>query len=222
MARRRVTQSAPKLQRETIVQAALVVLDREGLSNLTLRRVATELDVQAPAIYWYFKDKTELIDHMAEAILAENFADARPRDPDTPWEEWLIESMKELRTAMWSHKDGARIVAGAHLLPAKMLAKLFDISLQSLTSAGIPLGIADILIGTVVHFVFGRVIEEQAGPTPEMVQNFRLEEMFEEYPLFIKSARENYPHPEFGDEFEESLRIIIDGAIQRYHLNKMI
>lgn len=218
MARRRITSQAPRLERDAIVRAALTVLNREGLSNLTLRRVASELNVQAPAIYWYFKDKTQLIDYMAEAILAERFGDAEPRKPDEPWQEWLIKSMQEMREAMWSYKDGARVVAGAHLLPAKMLAKLFDLSLQSLTSAGISLSVADILIGVVVHFVFGRVIEEQSGPTPEMVQSFRLEEMFSEYPLFVRSARENYPHTEFSDEFEESLRIIIDGAIKRYNL----
>jgi len=218
MARRRITSQAPRLERDVIVRAALVVLDREGLPNLTLRRVATELNVQAPAIYWYFKYKTELIDHMAEAILTEKFADVQPRPLDQPWQEWLIESMKELREAMWSHRDGARIVAGAHLLPARMLAKLFDVSLQSLTSSGISLSVADVIVGTTVHFVFGRVIEEQSGPTPEMVRSFRLEEKFAEYPTFIRNARENYPNPQFGDEFEESLRIIIDGAIKRYDL----
>lgn len=223
MARRRITSQAPRLERGTIVRAALRVLDREGLSNLTLRRVAGELNVQAPAIYWYFKDKTELIDYMAEAILEEKFADAGPRSSDQPWQEWLIENMKILREAMWSYKDGARIIAGAHLMPAKMLAKLFDISLQSLTSAGMSLATADMIIGVAVHFVFGRVIEEQSSPSPEAVKSFiessSMEETFADYPTFVCSARENYSRSKISDEFEESLRIIIDGAMKYYDLS---
>jgi len=220
MARRRITSKAPKLERKAIIRAALRVLDKEGFSNLTLRRVATELNVQAPAIYWYFKDKTELVDYMAETILEEKFVHATPRTSDQQWQEWLVESMKLLREAMWSYKDGARIIAGAHLMPAKMLAKLFDMSLQSLTSAGMSLATANIIMNTTIHFVFGRVIEEQSSPSPEMIKNFRLEESFAEYPTFVRNARENYLSAEFGDEFEESLRIIIDGATHRYSLKQ--
>lgn len=40
-----------------VVRAALDLLNEVGLDGLTLRRIATELDVQAPALYWHVKNK---------------------------------------------------------------------------------------------------------------------------------------------------------------------
>ena len=50
---------------------ALRLLNEVGLDGLTLRRVAKELNVQAPALYWHFKDKQALLDEMATAMLRE-------------------------------------------------------------------------------------------------------------------------------------------------------
>lgn len=195
-----------------IIEAALTVLDNEGLNNLTLRRVATELGVQAPAIYWHVKDKTTLIDYMAEAILQTQFSNLQPRRDEEAWQEWLVDTMKKLRAAMLTYRDGGRIVTGAHLFPAVTLIKLFETSYMSLTSAGIDIKTANMIIGTTVHFVFGRVIEEQSGPSPEQFKHLNIRDLFADYPLFLRSLDVN---PNYSDEFEESLRLIIRGASVR-------
>jgi len=56
------------MDRETIVAAALALLDEVGLDGLTTRRLAAELDVKSPALYWHFRNKQELVDEMARAI----------------------------------------------------------------------------------------------------------------------------------------------------------
>jgi TetR/AcrR family tetracycline transcriptional repressor len=203
----RASRSSQPLQRDAIVEAALCVLNREGFSNLTLRRVATELNVQAPAIYWHIKDKTALTDYMAEAILHQQFKDLVPRRNDEQWQEWLVGVMSQLRHAMWSCRDGGRIVTGAHLYPALTLVKLFDVSTESLVSSGIPIEKASRIVAAIVHFVFGRVIEEQSGPTKEQMGNINLDELFAGYPTFIASTKSR---PD-GDEFEYIVRAIING-----------
>lgn len=208
MARRTVTKQAPPLQRDAIVSAAIKVLDNDGYSNLTLRRVASELNVQAPALYWHIKDKTALIDHMAEMILQAEFAELVARKSDETWQEWLMDTMKRLRKVMWSHRDGGRVVTGAHLSPAFTLVKLFDLSIESLVSAGISVQTAGQVTATIVHFVFGRVIEEQSSPAPEQINMSNVSKLFVDYPYFLDSIKKRTGH----DEFEESLRIIIDGA----------
>jgi AcrR family transcriptional regulator len=201
----------PALERRAIIEAALTILDREGLNNLTLRRVASELGVQAPAIYWHVKDKTALLDYMAEAILQTQFSDLQPRDTDEQWQQWLINTMNKLRRAMLAYKDGARVVTGAHLFPAVTLLKLVEVSLVSLTSAGISLRMAHTIIITTIHFVFGRVIEEQSGPSPEQLQSVDINEIFKNYPMFLRSQREDEVLDNSG-EFEESLQLIVKGA----------
>jgi AcrR family transcriptional regulator len=60
------------LDRATVVRAALRLLDEVGLHGLSLRKVASELGVQAPALYWHFKNKQELLDEMATTAFADN------------------------------------------------------------------------------------------------------------------------------------------------------
>ena len=58
-----------KVNRDIIVQAALRLLDDTGLEDLTLRKLAQALDIQAPTLYWHFKSKDALIDEMATDAL---------------------------------------------------------------------------------------------------------------------------------------------------------
>ncbi len=60
-----------KVNPQIIVRAGLALLNEIGLEQLTLRRLAVELSIQAPTLYWHFKSKEELIDAMATLILAE-------------------------------------------------------------------------------------------------------------------------------------------------------
>ena len=50
------------LSRDTVVRAALELLDEVGLADLTLRGVAERLGVQAPALYWHVRNRQDLID----------------------------------------------------------------------------------------------------------------------------------------------------------------
>src|SRR5947208_5220887 len=53
---------AQKLSRERILEAAVDVVEREGLDALSMRRLAQELDVWPMSVYRYFRDKDELLD----------------------------------------------------------------------------------------------------------------------------------------------------------------
>src|SRR5581483_2652572 len=49
------------LTRDAIVEAALRVLDRDGVDRLSMRRVAAELGTAAGALYWHVANKEELL-----------------------------------------------------------------------------------------------------------------------------------------------------------------
>jgi TetR/AcrR family tetracycline transcriptional repressor len=101
------------LTREEIVQAALRLLDDEGLDGVTLRALADRLGVSAPTLYWHVRNKQELLDLMAEAIAASSAGDddLAPR-PGEPWWEWLHRRFREFRGALLSRRDAALVVAG--------------------------------------------------------------------------------------------------------------
>jgi len=77
------------LQRETVVRAALHLLDEVGLDGLTVRRLAAYLDIQNPTLYWHFTNKQELLNCMAEMIIADAFAELHPPEEHEDWADWL-------------------------------------------------------------------------------------------------------------------------------------
>jgi TetR/AcrR family tetracycline transcriptional repressor len=58
--RRRPGGRGAGLTREQIVEQAIRLMDAEGTHALTIRRLARELGVEAPALYWHFADKRDL------------------------------------------------------------------------------------------------------------------------------------------------------------------
>jgi len=75
MARKSKTPRTPAvrspLTREAISAAALEIIDREGLEGLSMRRLGTELGVEAMALYHHFRNKGELLDGVMDRMLDE-------------------------------------------------------------------------------------------------------------------------------------------------------
>ena len=73
------------LDRDDVVAAALDLVEREGPAALTMRRLATELDVGTPTIYWHVGSRDELVaevirlqaDRLAELAIVGDTARAR-------------------------------------------------------------------------------------------------------------------------------------------------
>lgn len=60
-----------RLNRERVLAAALELVDREGLSALSMRRLGAELGVEAMALYRYAAGKDALLDGLVEALYVE-------------------------------------------------------------------------------------------------------------------------------------------------------
>lgn len=156
------------IDRKLVVRAALEQLDASGLDALTLRRIGTELNIQASALYWHFKGKQELLDFMAQEILSEEFAVLRPLGAAEPWAVWLAEQAMALRNALLRHRDGARVVAGASFGRAVILGYLLDRMTDVLNrGAGLPLADSVRSAASVVQYTIGFSIEEQSAPDPQ-------------------------------------------------------
>lgn len=197
-------------KQEKIVEAALELLKEVGLNSLTLRDIARQLSIQAPALYWHFKSKEVLIDYMAEAILHQGFAGAQPRQNDESWQGWLTQHMETLRQAMLAYPDGARVVAGAHPTIATTMSVNFEQALQSLSSAGVALNDAAVIVLTATNYTVGYVIEEQSSPTPEQLAGIDLDSYFGHYPLTSKLLRDMFEQKTAReDNFRAGLQRII-------------
>ncbi|MDN6371323.1 MAG: TetR family transcriptional regulator [Brevibacterium aurantiacum] len=87
----------------SITTTALDILSRYGLGDLSMRRLARELDVQPSALYWHVKDKQELFVLIATRMNAE--VDARCPSTSDP----LVTAMA-LRDILLTYRDGAELM----------------------------------------------------------------------------------------------------------------
>ena len=62
---------AEPLSREAVVDAALRLVEDEGVPALTMRRVAAELGVAVTAIYWHVGNRDALLDELVDRIVAD-------------------------------------------------------------------------------------------------------------------------------------------------------
>lgn len=103
----------PRHDRESVTDIALALLDEVGLPDLSMRRLAAELDVQPSALYWHFENKQELLAAVADRIVARipihsSVAAALPAR--------LLLTARGIRDALLSYRDGAEVVMSTSAL----------------------------------------------------------------------------------------------------------
>lgn len=93
------------LTKADVLGAALQILDEYGLADLTMRRLAAQLDVQAGALYYHVANKQTLLIEVADLVLADLPAPAADTDPVA----WGL----RLHSLLRSHRSGAELVSAA-------------------------------------------------------------------------------------------------------------
>jgi AcrR family transcriptional regulator len=94
------------LNQESIVDAALRIVDVEGLDALTMRRVGQELGTGGASLYAHIANKEELIELLLDRVIGELEVPGAP-DPDR-WREQLKDGVRALRATLGAHNDIAR------------------------------------------------------------------------------------------------------------------
>ncbi|GJF34624.1 TetR family transcriptional regulator [Kitasatospora sp. NE20-6] len=205
----------PKLDRAQVVDTALRLLDETGLDGLTLRRIAAELDVKAPALYWHFANKQALLDEMATEMLRRMLAAAPPPGPDADWRDWLLATCRTLRRALLGHRDGAKVFSGTRLTDTGHAAR-FEEQLQAFVRGGFALADAVHAYFTAYSFTIGFVIEEQAvhplpgSRAPGYDPGARAEAVGPDHPLTAASGEGLFT--DYDHRFERGLAVIVAGA----------
>ncbi|MGW1804942.1 TetR/AcrR family transcriptional regulator [Streptomyces sp. NPDC002078] len=104
------------LSRDRIVRAAIQLADADGLDAVSLRKVATALDVRPMRLYGYIASKEELLDLMVDAA----YAEIRPVGDG--WREVLRSLAEATRHAAHEHEWLADLLGGRPQLGPHALA----------------------------------------------------------------------------------------------------
>lgn len=145
------TSTAPALTRERVVDAAIVLAEREGLGELSMRRLAAELGAGTMSLYNHVSDKEDLLDGMVEQVLAP----VRVADSDA-WREvvatWATDSRQVLldRIALIP-----LVIAPQRLVHLGRISSAIGAALER---TGLEAGAAAVVVRVVARYFAGAVL----------------------------------------------------------------
>ena len=151
------------LNRERVIEAALQIVDREGLDALSMRRLGAELQVDPMAVYHYIPNKSALLDSIGDAIMTE-LGVAPAREPEMPWDIWVIEMFRAYWTVLRAHPQALEVVATRPVVSETGMRSAERI-LSELQGAGLTLDESIHVLQVFMTMVCGMALAE-AGHTP--------------------------------------------------------
>jgi AcrR family transcriptional regulator len=152
---------------DKVLDAALTLVDTEGVAALSMRRLGAALGVEAMTLYHYVPNKDALLDGLVERLLALTRAGLPtpvPGAPLEPWPVWVRRFAHALRAALLAHPGVLPLVAARPVRSPGALRST-ECWLAVLREAGLPPSRAMDVVDAVSSFTIGHALAE-AGRTP--------------------------------------------------------
>jgi AcrR family transcriptional regulator len=192
------------INREQIVEAALELLDEQGLTGVTTRKIAARLGVKSASLYWHLRSRDELLDLLADRIVA----DAHWPESAQPWRTVVEELMREYLRCLLAHRDAARVAAGRPPSGPYRLRGA-ETMLSALIAGGLGEQSAVDAALVLTTYVVGFALEHDAAAArPNDAASASLQSsLSDQYPTLGRLAALTEP----ADRFEQGLALILDG-----------
>jgi AcrR family transcriptional regulator len=206
--RKRAPSSERKpLTRDAIVDAALVLLEREGIDGLSMRKLAQELDAGAASLYWHVGDKEELLSLLLDRIVGEQ----KIPDPDPEhWQEQVREMAREARELFRSHRDSARLSMGRIPTGPNSLP-VMERTLGVLAAAALPPRLIAFAADLIPLYIGAFAFEESIGAAnPEQFAAYLRSLPPEDFPV-ITALADDLVAGDADERFEFGLEVLIAG-----------
>lgn len=124
----------PTLNRERIVDAALALIDRDGIAAFNMRELARALGVYPAALYWHVPGRTALLSAVVARVLGG--AVLGSSHMGGPWQGRLRTVLVGFRAALRRHPALAPVVANELTGNASFDAAMLDLIVAALEDAG--------------------------------------------------------------------------------------
>jgi AcrR family transcriptional regulator len=95
-----------RLTERRIAEAALDLVDADGVDGLTMRKLAQRLGVSAMALYTYFPDREAVLEAVTQLVLTEVEIPAE----DLDWRETIRQLMRSIRRVGLRHPKAAPLI----------------------------------------------------------------------------------------------------------------
>ncbi|GAA2405116.1 TetR/AcrR family transcriptional regulator C-terminal domain-containing protein [Actinomadura vinacea] len=207
---RRQGTRTPALSIERITAAAVRILDEDGQSGLSMRKLADALGVHATSLYWHVANRDDLLDLALDAVFGE--VEAPRKDPGL-WQADIAAYMTGLREALLRHPwagalASARPLMGPHALDhaESVQAALVRAGFSGTALTAAAAAISNYVIGSVAaEASWGRHDQSTARRAlTDHVQSAALR-----YPTL--AAHPPTPYSDWQTHFEHGMRFLIAG-----------
>ena len=205
------TNTRTPLSRLRIAQAALAIVDRDGLDALSMRRLGAELGVEGMAIYRHFPNKAAVLAGVVEVLLAELVI---PPPSDVPWQAVFREVSRAYRALLLRHPHAIPLLAALPLSDPAAARAAGGVMAQ-LRAAGFDAQSALKTLATITSYVIG-VAQWEVGTGP-----FRAEGARESFVLppdadpYLVELMPQLAEDDCDETFEFGLDVIVRGLEAR-------
>lgn len=198
----------PILSRELIRDTTLRLIDEHGLDALSMRKIATELDVRAPSLYSHYANKDELLDDIASTIAERVDVSGFAGDD---WQGALRSWATSYRDALAAHPNMVPFLAyGPSNRPVAL--DRADAVHGGLTRAGWSPRTATMIGASIKYIVVGSAITSFAGGFIDDIDTYN-----ERYPHLSQAHRlREYAAEIDQDSFELVLETFLQGLVRQY------
>jgi AcrR family transcriptional regulator len=200
------------LARERIVEAAVRIIDEEGLEALSMRRLGAALGVNPMAAYYHVPNKAALYDLVLEALMAE--VDLSRIDAGAPLSDQVKQAARAYRAAILAHPRAIPVMAMRSLRTAAALRPVEPL-LGILYAAGLSSNEAIAAVDCVAQFILGGTVGYYHHVVDSEIAEHRDFETLDpaEFPNLSRMIAEGR-YAGFEAEFEFGLDAMVRGLLQ--------
>jgi AcrR family transcriptional regulator len=208
------------------VEAALRVLDAEGLDGLSIRRLGSELNAGATSVYWHVRDKEELLDLALDEVLGR----IQLPQPTEDWRTDLEACAVELRRVLLAHPYAVALMLSRPAIGPKTL-RAVEFALATLHRAGFTGVDVFFAYSAVITYVTGEASQEVAWAQGAQAADVDAEAAWKAttdylgsldpkvYPTLLAQAPHMFSHDQEA-QFRFGLATVLDGLKARLTVTK--
>jgi AcrR family transcriptional regulator len=204
------------ISRERAIRVAVTLADSTGIESLSMRKLATELGIEAMSLYYHVKSKDDILDGMLDVVYSE-FSTPRAGDE---WRTAMQERAESMRSVLAQHHWAISIKARTS--PGPETLGHLDSVIGCLRAAGFSMPLTGHAMSILDSYVHGFAQQEASlpldpsgdiGGATKDIMAPREQMMAQAFPNLADMAVSLILQPgyAYGHEFDFGLKLILDG-----------
>ena len=199
----------PTIDREAVLDAAISLLDGEGVEALTMRRLAGELGVSAMAPYRHVSSKDELLMVLVDRLAARLVYPPRPADAKGA----MLVLWSTIYDSLAEHPWVPEVLARRQMMAPSVLGAIEEIH-AALRNAGLSIDAAVRAYRVMWNFTLGSLLVRAGSESDAASQQGQLRTAPdpERYPM-LAAAAAAWTAARDGDTYRDDLEALIDALL---------